>query len=764
MLESSEVVGPGCRGGARRWLRPLYWVSVAIVIVVVAYRGYLELSESELASAHATQVREIQDRLAGRESFRFAVVGNVNNSIGVFERQIIPRLNASGVDFVVSAGNAVTDGGADKYRALRGTLARLEVPYLLAFGEHEASRFGSSRFYREFGPFFFAFSAGDARFIFMDSSGETSYAWQLQWLEEELEAGSATRTFIVTGKPVFRPDREPFFVEEEDYLGPPWFRQALLGLLDRHDIDAVFAAHLPVFDHQVRGGTHHVTTGGAGGLAVRNEESFHHFVMVDVTADGISLEARPLDVGQPAALRTLESLWFFVHSLFFVGYPNFLLIVALLVALAVKLHGLVFVDRDYYPRFDVDASPYLDAPLRVAMFTNNYLPFLGGVPISIDRLRRGLVARGREVLVVAPDYGRVDRGTGGSGEQGVLRVPTLLSFAQGTFQLANPFLPRIALAVKRFRPDVIHLHHPFWIGSLGLWLARRLDVPAIYTYHTRLEHYAHYVPLPGRLFRNLISHFLIRRFANKCFGVVVPTVAAREYLRTIGVRSRMLVQPTGIDFTRFQEVNRDDVAALRERLGLGDDPVLLSVSRISAEKNIDFIVEAVAELAELMDSPFRLVLVGDGDGRASASQLAHALGIGDRLVMPGAVAPEDLPVYYGLADVFVFASTTETQGMVVLEAMAAGLPVVAVRASGIDDFVQDGITGYKTRPDRTEWAHRVRSVLTDGERRESMGRAAREVAREHDIDRFSGEIAAFHAEAVAHHRAPPRRSPQRSPA
>jgi glycosyltransferase involved in cell wall biosynthesis len=747
--------------GRRRWLRAVFYVNLLVVIAVVGYKLYIDVIEPEYETTHARQVEAIQDRLEGRESFRFAVVGNINNSIGVFERQIVPLLNASRADFVVSAGNAVSDGGEDKYRALGGTLSRLEIPYLVTFGENEAAGFGSARYYRHFGPYFFAFTAGDSRFIFLDGTGETSAAWQLRWLEEELADGNPGNTFLFTGRPIRAPDREPLFVDGQDFLEPPSFRRRLIELIDRHEVDGVFAANLPLYDHQVVDGTHYVTTGGAGGLVVSDEVGYHHFVTVTVSGDDrVSLQAHRLDVGQHPVFRALESLWLFVHSLFFVGYLNFLLLLSGLIAVGVKLHGLVFVEKDYYPSFDVDPAPYVDAPLRVAMFTNNYLPFIGGVPVSIARLARGLSALGKEILVVAPRYDGEDGDGGEAAERtDLVRVPSILSFGEDdAFRLANIFHPGTVKKVRAFGPDVIHLHHPFWLGSLGLWLARRLGVPAVYTYHTRFEHYAHYVPVPGRLFRNLISHYLIRRFANKCFGVVVPTVAAREYLRTIGVKSRVVVQPTGVDREAFERVDPADVEALRRELGIADEPVLVSVSRLGEEKNIDFLIEGVASLAHRLDTPFTFVLVGEGDERERLEAWIEELGLENTILLPGAVPAERMPTCYHLGDLFLFASTTETQGMVVLEAMASGLPVVAVRSSGIDDFVQNGHNGYKTAEDLGEWTDRVERLMSDRELRTRLARNAREFARDHGIEPFAREIVEFYAEALAAYEAEGRES------
>lgn len=182
---------------------------------------------------------------------------------------------------------------------------------------------------------------------------------------------------------------------------------------------------------------------------------------------------------------------------------------------------------------------------------------------------------------------------------------------------------------------------------------------------------------------------------------------------------------------------------------------LVSVSRLSEEKNIGFMLKAVAALARRVDEPFRFVLIGEGEDRERLQARAETLGLEDVVLMPGSAPVEDMPLYYHLGDVFLFASTTETQGMVVLEAMAAGLPVVAVRSSGIEDLVQNGMNGFKTAEDSDAWSGRVEELLTDGDLRARMARNARAFAREHDIERFAGAIVAFYAEALARTREDP---------
>lgn len=729
----------------RAQLKLIFYLNLAVVVVLVGYKVYLNFFDRTPGSLQSPHVEQIQQLLQDRQEFRFAVVGNINNSIGIFENKILPMLNASGVDFVVSAGNAVSGGGEDKYRALDGTLSHLEVPYLLTFGENEASNFGSFRFYERYGPYFFNFNAGNSLFIFLDSTGETSHSWQLRWLEEELAASEAEHTFIFIGHPLYRIEEETLFTFDDRHVESVAFRQGLISILNRYPVDAVFSSNLPLFSHTEINGTHHVVTGGAGGLVVNDETSFYHFVAVEVSGEDFRIDVERLDIGQYRIFKTLESVWLWIHSLFFVGYLNFLLIVSVLVIIAIKLHNMIFIDRDYYPNFDIDPSPYLDRIHRVAMFTNNYLPFIGGVPISINRLRMGLKAMGKKVLVVAPDY-RNKVGDNGN----VYRLPNVLEFGdRREFRMANIFHLAVRRKLLEFKPDVIHLHHPIWVGSLGLFWARRLGIPAVYTYHTRLEHYAHFVSLPGPLFRNLISHYLVRRFANKCDGIIVPTYSAEEYLRLIGVKKEIFVQPTGIDFDAMRNVDKEDVQQLRAELGIGTEKVLVSVSRLSKEKNIDFMLDAVAELKKRCEVPFRFVIVGDGNERRRLEKRIRELELESTVILAGSVKPQDIPRYYNLGDIFLFASKTETQGMVILEAMAAGLPVVAVRSSGIDDVVQDEINGFKTPENPERWCARIHELLVEDALRMKMAGNAVEFARRFSIARFAEAINGVYAHVLA---------------
>ncbi|MCG5509907.1 glycosyltransferase [Ectothiorhodospira lacustris] len=729
----------------KRSLRIVFFIVLCLLILLVGYKLYLSFFKAGFEALHVEQLERIETTLAGRESFSFAVVGNINNSIGLFERRMIPVLNRSDLQFMISAGNAVSGGGEDNYQAIYGTLGRLQIPYLLTFGETEHSEFGSFRFYDYFGPYFFSFSVGEAGFIFLDVTGKTPHAWQRRWLEGELESLSrnARHLFVFLGEPILPEqimhDPDAFRLSEQ-----PAFRADLLRLFEHYGVDAVFSASLPIYDRRFRDGSQFVVTGGGGGLLSGDEGSYHHFVRVDVGPEGVGIRVVPVDPVQNRVLRLLENLWFIVYSLFYVGYVNFLLLVCVVILVAIRLYRAIFVEKNYYRDFELDDVPPSSRPLRVMMFTNNYLPFIGGVPISIQRLVDGLTRGGAQVRVVAPCYGE-----GRETDPRVLRVSTWLAWGEGgSFRLANPLSLRLFREARAFRPDIIHVHHPFWLGSLGLWLGRRLKVPVVYTYHTRLEHFAHYVPVPGLLFRNLISHYLVERFGSKCDGVIVPTLSTEEYLHVIGVRSQILVKPTGVDVKALQTVDKDRVDRLRRRHAPADELLLVTVSRLSKEKNIDFLLQGVAWVRRHTAVAFSLLIIGEGPERGHLEQRCRELALSGTVTLVGAVPPDAVTDYYHLADVFVFASQAETQGMVILEAMAAGLPVVAVRSSGIDDVVQNDINGYKTGEHPAEWGERLQTVLEDAVLRARLSAQARRFARQYDMGRVSEDVALFYRRLI----------------
>ncbi len=741
------------RFSRQRWLRLFFFLNLTLVGVLIAHQIWLYVAEPEFESLHTLEVANIREVLTERTDYRFAVVGNINNSVSVFQDEIVPLINQGGIDFLISAGNAVNGGRQESYQAIYHSLEQLNVPYLLTYGENEDSDFGSYLFYEYFGPHFYSFVAGNSHFIFLDGTGKSSTSWQLDWLSRELAASEAQHRFLFIGLPLHNVVSEAPLFEADNYLSDARLADGIMALSEQYAVDTVFSANLTLFSQQTINGVDYVTTGGAGGILIDADSSFHHYVIVDVAGDDVAIAPVRLNVDSPGWWRVLSSVASTVYAFFYVSYTRFLLIVGVLTLLALRLYRLIFEDRDYYPDFDIDPTPFLGKPLQIAMVSNNYFPFVSGVSVSVERLRNGLSDLGHTLQLLVPRYREAWQDDGS-----IKRIPTLMAFGQKSeFRLTNPFSARFRRCLREFKPDLIHVHHPFWLGSMGLLMGRRLKVPVVYTYHTRLEHYAHFVPLPGALFRNLISHYLIKRFSNRCQGVIVPTYSAEEYLRMIGVRTPTLVQPTGIDVERFTNVEKSDVEALREQLGV--DParkILISVSRISKEKNIGFMLEALAELKSQGHDDFQLLLIGDGPDKEAIQTQIDTLKLASLVTLVGAVAPSKMALYYHLGDIFVFASTSETQGMVILEAMSAGLPVVAVRSSGIDDVVRQGVNGFKTPQNRQAWGQQVVALKDDPELREQLGHQASHFAEAFDIANFAEAVATFYAEVLAKYHSPSR--------
>jgi glycosyltransferase involved in cell wall biosynthesis len=304
----------------------------------------------------------------------------------------------------------------------------------------------------------------------------------------------------------------------------------------------------------------------------------------------------------------------------------------------------------------------------------------------------------------------------------VLRVPAIPAPTYPDFALPLPLRPAMTRRLLDLGLDIFHAHHPFLLGVSARRLARAAGRPLVFTYHTLYERYAHYVPLPG----GMVGRRAIRRsagFADTADLVLAPSDFVARRLRAQGVRRPIEVLPTGVELDRFRPGDR---AAARHALGIpAADRVLLYVGRLDREKNLGFLLDAIARVTVPRT---RLVLVGRGTLATTLRRVAVDLGLGERVEFRGGVPPDRIPQYYQAADVFVFASTTETQGLAVLEASACGLPVVAVRASGIEEVVGEGVSGLLAPEDPAAFAGAVNQILADGDLAAKLATGGREAA------------------------------------
>ncbi len=731
----------------RKKILKLCFVSILLLLaVLIGYKVYLLIHETDYQALNADNIEQIMIRFRGKDAFKFAVVGNIRNSMRIFERRIAPLIRGSGADFMVSAGNAVSNGAEDKYRLLYRGLRKLGIPYVMAAGHNEVEDFGAGNFYRHFGPYFFSFHLENAYFIFLDSTGQTSWKWQMLWLQQELAmAGKYPYRFVFLDSslfplPGFDPDDTKYVLEEN-------LSRNLRHQFSRHRVTAVFSAGYPTYHETMMQGVRYIVSGGGGGLLL-DQQDHYQVVTVDVGPDHVAYK----NVGIPhrlGALREkLETLKLFLHSFFYMSLFNSLLILGIIGLMALKVYSLIIRQEHLYRDFNVDEEALFKSPLRVAMFTNNYLPSIGGVPLSIDRLYRGLIRLGSAVKVFAPAYPQqwTDPEDGS-----VFRCPVLFYTRTEHFPVANIFSRKIVAEFKAFDCVLVHVHHPFWLGKRGMRLARKHCVPVVFTYHTRLERYTHYIPLPGRFLKNLVAHFLIKRFANKCDAIITPTSSTEEYLRNLGVSALIETIPTGIIIGDYKRWSSQQVQDLRSRYADPGERLLISVSRMAKEKNLDFLIDGLAKVKHRSNAPFKCLLVGDGPEKERLKEKVAELDMDEQIFFTGSVAPQEVIRYYLAADLFVFASTSETQGMVLLEAMAGGCPVVAVRASGIYDVVKDGYNGYKVAESTDNWAEMVANLIDDGQELSELSRNSLAYAENYSVEKITEKVSGLYRRVIVLH-------------
>ncbi len=358
---------------------------------------------------------------------------------------------------------------------------------------------------------------------------------------------------------------------------------------------------------------------------------------------------------------------------------------------------------------------------------------------SIDTFRREFEARGHEVHLFVPRFkGYEER------EERVYRVPSIPKFNHTDFSLPLPFSLKVRNIFGKLNPHLVHAQHPFFLGEMGMHLGKNRNLPIVLTYHTQYDQYSHYAPVDSDLVKRWIINVCIS-FCNLCDLVVAPCRDIREMLLQRGVTTRIEVIPTGIDLAPYGNV---DPNWLRETFGLsGHQKILLHVGRLAKEKNLEFLLHAVGR-AMARDPELVLLIAGMGDRVPRLKELTETLGLGARVIFHGQMEPAELVNAYAGADLFVFTSKTETQGLVVLESMAAGTPAVAVDAPGVRDMIRDGVNGYLTAEDGELFAEKVLRLTGSPEIRAAFSEAALKAASGYSASAMAERMLEQYAELL----------------
>jgi 1,2-diacylglycerol 3-alpha-glucosyltransferase len=380
--------------------------------------------------------------------------------------------------------------------------------------------------------------------------------------------------------------------------------------------------------------------------------------------------------------------------------------------------------------------------MKILMVSDVFFPRINGVSTSIETFRRELEAMGDSVTLIAPRYGNE------APDDDIARVPSRrVVFDPEDRMMRYWATVQQARELRGAGYDLVHIHTPFVAHYAGLKVARTLALPCVATYHTFFEEYLfHYVPVLPKGWLRAAARSFSRRQCNDLDALIVPSTAMRDVLRDYGVRRPMRILPTGISRECFAPA---DGAAFRAKHGIDPRrPVALFVGRVAFEKNIDFLLRAL-DLARQRMRDLLLVIAGEGPALDSLRAAVKRGGLEANVLFVGYLdRVTELPACYSAADVFAFASLTETQGLVLLEAMALGVPVVAIPAMGTRDILAAGRGTIAASTNQREFADQLVSVLSDSDARRELAQQARRHAAEWDARTMALELREFYAETV----------------
>ena len=375
--------------------------------------------------------------------------------------------------------------------------------------------------------------------------------------------------------------------------------------------------------------------------------------------------------------------------------------------------------------------------MKIGLFTDCYYPQVNGVVTSVMLLRDALIELGHEVFIVTVSVPGYDTGS----EENVIRVPSVPFAKWKEFRIGVPtFFHNSFRQVRALGLDVIHTHTEFSLGLLGRFFAKHLHLPIVHTYHTMYEDYTHYVLSIGQPVVKALMKKGSKFYVQGYDLVIVPSKKTKNALRSYGVTNEIAILPTGINVKQFDRLPKNSliVQDLMRRYGYTEkNPILLSLGRVSQEKSIDFLIHAMPELLSAHPD-LRLLIVGDGPYRAELEQLVQSLALEHAICFAGKIPFCDVNQYYSLADFFVNASKTETQGLTIFEAMATNLPVIVYDDENVADVVVAQKSGYLFT-DQAGYVKAVNDALRFPEQTQAMAEKGKEI-----VDSLSKEAFGKH--------------------
>lgn len=393
--------------------------------------------------------------------------------------------------------------------------------------------------------------------------------------------------------------------------------------------------------------------------------------------------------------------------------------------------------------------------MRIGLFTDTYPPNINGVATSVYMLKKALEKKGHQVFLVTvnPDnmkYIYEDNGK-------TIKLPGL-PVGIYDYRLSGIYPVRVVNKIKKWKLDVIHSHTEFGVGTFARLISKQLNIPLVHTYHTMYEDYVHYITHGyfNKSSKKLVEYLTLFYCDTTANELIVPTKKTWDLFKEkYRLDKNIYIVPTGIEIERFykEKIKSEKVDDLRKQFGLTDnDFVLIFVGRLGKEKNVDFLIESHKDLVNKIPN-LKFLIIGDGPEREEFYLHAKKLKLLDSIIFTGMVPWDKVPIYYQLADVFVTASTTETQGLTVIEAMAAGVVPVCIDDESFRLTVVDGLNG-KLFKGKRDYKSIINNLYKDRTSLSNMSRQARLNAELHSSKHYASSVVDVYKHAIESKKGP----------
>lgn len=377
--------------------------------------------------------------------------------------------------------------------------------------------------------------------------------------------------------------------------------------------------------------------------------------------------------------------------------------------------------------------------MRVGIFTDTYPPFINGVSTSIKMLEKALRKKGHQVFIVTVNPNDMKFKYEENGR--VIRIPGIPTGIYD-YRLTGIYPVRVLKKIKKWNLDVIHSHTEFGVGTFARLVATQFDIPLVHTYHTMYEDYVHYIThgyfdKSSKKLAEYFTRFYCDRTATE---LIVPSRKTYDLFKEkYKVNRNVHIVPTGIETERFyrENLNKEQLVNLKKELKIKDETIITYIGRLAKEKSVELLIDSHVTL--LKKHKIKLLIVGSGPDLEHFKKLAKKLKIEESVIFTGAVPWDKVPYYYGISDIFVTASTTETQGLTVIEAMASGLPVVAANDDAFKSAVIDGLNGYLFKNKR-HYKTIMDNLLDNKDEIKRLSNQARITADSHSLKYYAEKI------------------------